>query len=152
MTRAAFFALGFLFATSAAVPAAPSAPVVAAPAVRSLVLIGIVTNTTHDVSAPARLELTFTGEKIAGTLVTDAPLAGTYPITGESTGAWCELNARPTPDTLLQLRGALSASDYRGTYVFGGKNERVQYGQFQFKPAAPKSTPAPSPADAPAAR
>jgi hypothetical protein len=39
----------------------------------------------------------------------------------------------PTPETTVQLRGALSATEFRGTYIFGGGGERVQYGRFQGK-------------------
>ena len=113
---------------------------------RSLVLTGSVTNTTYDLTAPARIELTIDGDTLTGWLQSEPPLPGRYPVNGSTTGAWCELVGKPTPETTLQFRGLLSAADYRGTYIFGGKGERVQYGRFHFKPS---TTPAPAAPPAP---
>ncbi|CAM3154787.1 hypothetical protein [Rariglobus hedericola] len=96
-------------------------------------LAGTVTNTTHDVTAPVKMELIITDDgKITGWLVVEAPLqAGRWPLTGSRKGAWCEVTCKQSADTATQFRGALSATVFRGTYIFGGKGELVQYGRFQ---------------------
>lgn len=99
-------------------------------------LAGTVSNTTHEATAPVTLELVLAddGEKITGWITVEAPLTpGRWPFTGTRKGAWCEITYQPTPETQVQFRGALSATEFRGTYVFGGKGELVQYGRFQVK-------------------
>ncbi len=102
-------------------------------------LAGTVTNTTHEATAPMTLELVMAdGGKITGWITIEKPLTpGRWPVTGTRKGAWCEITYQPTPETEVKFRGALSATEFRGTYVFGGKGELVQYGRFQAKPAAP---------------
>jgi hypothetical protein len=104
-------------------------------AAESRTLTGSVTNTTHDVTAPMTLELVLgDDDKVSGWITISAPLqAGRWPVTGIRKGAWCEVSYQPTPDTQTQFRGALSTEEFRGTYVFGGKGELVQYGRFQAK-------------------
>ncbi|MBC8041356.1 MAG: hypothetical protein H7Y06_12495 [Opitutaceae bacterium] len=98
-------------------------------------LAGTVTNTTHEATAPVTLELVFgDDDKITGWITIEKPLTpGRWPITGTRKGAWCEVRYQPTPETQVQFHGALSATEFRGTYVFGGKGELVQYGRFQTK-------------------
>jgi hypothetical protein len=110
----------------------------AAIAGESRVMTGTVTNTTHDVSAPVTIELVFEGDNVSGWLTTEAPLqAGRWPITGVRKGAWCEVICHQAPETRTHFRGVLGATEYRGTYVFSGKNEQAQYGRFHAK--APKT-------------
>jgi hypothetical protein len=109
---------------------------VTATAAETRTLTGTVTNTTHEVTAPVKLELVLAddGKTFTGWITVEAPLTpGRWPVTGTRQGAWCELSYKPTPDTTVQFRGALSATEYRGTYIFGGKGELVQYGRFQTK-------------------
>lgn len=130
----------FLALTAARLPAA--APVAPAP----LVLAGQITNTTHDVTAPARFELTFTEDTIGGFLTVEKPLlAGRWPVEGTRRGAWLEIICRQTPTTRVVFRGVLSATELRGTYIFGGGGELVQYGRFQTatQPAQPLLPPSP---------
>ncbi len=103
-------------------------------------LAGTVTNTTHEAAAPVTLELILGDDgKITGWITIEKPLTpGRWPVTGTRQGAWCEVTYHPTPETAVQFRGALSATEFRGTYVFGGKGELVQYGRFQVRQAATK--------------
>lgn len=109
--------------------------VCSANAAETRTLAGTVTNTTHEVTAPVTLELILADDgKITGWITVDKPLTpGRWPVTGTRKGAWCEISYQPTAETQVQFRGALSTSEYRGTYVFGGKGELVQYGRFQTK-------------------
>lgn len=124
-------------APPAAAPASPAAPT-------SLVLAGQITNTTHDVTAPGRFELTFTGDTIGGFLAVEKPLLeGRWPVEGTRRGAWIEIVCRQTPTTRIVFRGVLSATELRGTYLYGGGGELVQYGRFQAtaQPAQPLLPP-----------
>lgn len=105
----------------------------AADAAETRTLTGTVTNTTAGVAATAEWELVLADDgTITGWITISAPLtSGRWPVTGMLKGAWCELTYRPTPETAVQLRGVLSATEFRGTYVFGGGGERVQFGRFQ---------------------
>lgn len=125
-TFLAFLALAFAFTASSA------------RAAETRTLAGTVTNTTHEVSAPFSLELIFADDgSITGWITVEAPLdAGRWPLTGSRKGAWCELTYQPKPETQLQFRGALGSQEFRGTYVFGGKGELVQYGRFSAKMSA----------------
>lgn len=122
----------FLFALILAVAAS------AAFATETRTLAGTVTNTTHEATAPLTLELVMADDgKITGWITIEKPLIpGRWPVTGTRKGAWCEVSYQPTPETEVQFRGALSATEFRGTYVFGGKGELVQYGRFQAKLAS----------------
>lgn len=125
------------------VPILALAFVVLAPAARAAetrTLAGTVTNTTHEVSAPFSLELVLADDgAITGWVTVEKPLTpGRWPITGTRKGAWCDFTYRPTPETQVQFRGALGPSEFRGTYVFGGKGELVQYGRFSAKNAVTK--------------
>ena len=98
----------------------------------TLILTGTITNTTHDVSGPARFELTFEGDTLRGFLSVEAPLlAGRWPVTGTRQGAWCELACQQSATTRTIFRGVLSSTELRGTYVYGGNGELVQYGRFR---------------------
>lgn len=103
---------------------------VAAPEAR--VFAGHVVNTTHDVKAAARFELEFHGEAVRGFLVVEPPLkAGRWPVEGRRRGAWCEVACRQEEDTRTVFRGVLDDTGYRGTFVFGGGGQLVQYGRFE---------------------
>ena len=104
-------------------------------------LAGTVTNTTHEATAPVTLELTLGDDgQITGWITIEKPLTpGRWPVTGTRKSAWCEITYQPTPETEVTFRGALSATEFRGTYVFGGKGELVQYGRFQAKLAGSPS-------------
>jgi hypothetical protein len=130
-----FAALLALLVFTAAPPAAAAPPPV--------VLAGQITNTTRDVTAPARFELTFTGDTIGGFLTVEKPLLeGRWPVEGTRRGAWLEIVCRQTPTTRIVFRGVLSATELRGTYIFGGGGELVQYGRFHATaPPAPPSLP-----------
>lgn len=144
MTRRPLLAVVALFASLTA-PLIAAAPPAAAPAAPTpLVLAGQITNTTHDVTAPARFELTFTGDTIGGFLAVEKPLLeGRWPIEGTRRGAWLEIVCRQTPTSRVVFRGVLSATELRGTYIFGGGGELVQYGRFQAtaQPAQPLLPP-----------
>ncbi len=132
------FAFASLFSLAAAAQPVPAIPA----ASTSLTLAGEITNTTHDVTAPVRFELTFADGPITGFLSVDKPLlAGRWPVEGTRRGAWLEIVCRQTPATRLVLRGVLSATDLRGTYIFGGAGELVQYGRFQAKVIPVAATP-----------
>jgi hypothetical protein len=133
-----FAALLALLVFTAAPPAAAAPPPV--------VLAGQITNTTRDVTAPARFELTFTGDTIGGFLTVEKPLLeGRWPVEGTRRGAWLEIVCRQTPTTRIVFRGVLNATELRGTYIFGGGGELVQYGRFQAtaQPAPPSLPPSP---------
>jgi len=102
----------------------------AAPEAR--VLAGHVMNTTHDVRAAARFELEFEGETVHGFLVVEPPLkAGRWPVEGRRRGAWCEVVCRQEEGTRTVFRGVLNETGYRGTFIFGGGGQLVQYGRFE---------------------
>ena len=126
--RSRLAAIVFSIGAGAALAAAP------ATAPQSLTLTGTVTNTTHLATAPATFELIFDGDKITGWLTTAAPLdAGRWPIEGLRQGAWVEVNCSQAKDTRTQFRGVLSPTEFRGTYLFGGKGLLIQYGKFSAK-------------------
>ena len=112
---------------------------------RLLVLSGTVTNTTGDVSAPARLELSIDGENVSARLVTFPPLTGTGALTGRLLDGWCELTGQLDGGFALKFFGVLNAHDFRGTYTATPENGGMQYGRFVFAPAAtnPPSAAAP---------
>lgn len=121
------------------------APADAAP--ESIQLVGPITNTTRDVSAPGKFELTFEGETIRGFLTLEAPLgAGRWPVEGTRRGAWCEMTCAQTSGTRIVFRGVLSATELRGTFIVGGGGAIVQYGRFQAAAAAAPSMSGASPA------
>lgn len=102
----------------------------------TLALRGTVTNTTHEITAPAQLELEFTGDTVTGFLSVDKPLhAGRWPVTGSRRGAWCELVCVQVEKTQIVFRGVIGEGRYRGTYSFRGDDVVTQYGQFDL--AAP---------------
>jgi hypothetical protein len=119
----------FLFTLLLAVAAS------AAFAAETRTLAGTVTNTTHEATAPMTLELVIADDDtVTGWITVEKPLTpGRWPVTGTRKGAWCDITYQPTPETQVRFRGALSAKEFRGTYVFGGKGELVQYGRFQTK-------------------
>ena len=146
MTRRHLLAVAALLALLAAplIAAAPATPTPPAAAPTPLVLAGQITNTTHDVTASARFELTFTGDTIGGFLAVEKPLLeGRWPVEGTRRGAWIEIVCRQTPTTRIVFRGVLSAPELRGTYLDGGGGELVQYGRFQatVQPAQPLLPP-----------
>lgn len=111
-------------------------PLLAAAPAETLTLRGTVTNTTHDMTAPAQLELTFTGDKISGFLTVEQPLhAGRWPVAGMRRGAWCEIGCVQAEKTRVTFRGVLGAERYRGTYSFIGDTVVTQYGQFDLTAA-----------------
>lgn len=110
-----------LLGTTIALAAAP----------QTIVLVGELTNTTADVSAPARLTLEVTDGKVRARLVTQAPLTGTGELTGVLEGGWCELRGALGEGVTLRLRGGLNERDFRGTYVAAVEGSLVQYGRFQ---------------------
>ncbi|GAB1489781.1 hypothetical protein MASR2M8_22350 [Opitutaceae bacterium] len=113
---------------AAALHAAAPAPLPA----DTRLLKGTLENTTHAVSAPARFELTFEGEAVRGFLTVEAPLkAGRFPVEGTKRGAWCEVICRYEDGTRTVFRGVIDDTGYRGTYVFGGGGQLVQYGRFE---------------------
>lgn len=98
----------------------------------ALVLTGEVTNTTHNVSAPVRFELTFADGKITGFMTVEPPLmAGRWPVEGERRGAWCEIVCRQTEDTKTVFQGVLSETSFRASFVVGGGGNMVEYGRVQ---------------------
>lgn len=103
----------------------------AAPATRTLSLAGTLTNTTADVTGPATLELALQGETATATLKASAPLVGNGKLTGNFRQGWLELRGRLDEGFDIQLRGALNARDYRGTYIAAVPGTPVQYGKFE---------------------
>ena len=110
-----------LFAAAATATAAP----------RTLVLTGTLTNTTVEISAPARLELTLDGETVSARLVTSPPLTGTGSLTGRCVEGWCDLSGSLDGGFTVKFRGVLNARDFRGTYVATPPSGAVQYGRFE---------------------
>jgi hypothetical protein len=106
---------------------------------RTLVLTGTVTNTTGDVTAPARLELTLDGETISARLVTSPPLTGTGVLTGRCLDGWCDLSGTVDGGFALTFRGVLNARDFRGTYTAVPPRGPLQYGRFLLAPAVTAS-------------
>ncbi len=111
------------------------------PAAETLVLVGTVTNTTHDVSAPLQFELEWgedDAEGVTGFMTVEAPLtAGRWPVTGRRRGAWVELHAEQIEGTRTILRGVLDDQGRLvGTFHFGGGGYMVQFGRFQAKVVA----------------
>lgn len=104
----------------------------AAPAPVLEVHRGTIENTTHTVSAAAVFELTFDGETVRGFLTVEAPLkAGRFPIEGTRRGAWCEVVCPYGDGSRTVFRGVIDERSYRGTFVYGGGGELVQYGRFE---------------------
>lgn len=99
--------------------------------------IGEIVNTTHDVTAPIRLELVVEGERLTGHVEVEPPLsAGRWPLEGRRTGAWCEFVVKQSPTTQTLFRVVWGTDgQLRGTYVFGGEGEWVQYGRLAAKRA-----------------
>ena len=118
-----------------------AAAVTATAAPRTLVLTGTLTNTTGEVSAPARLELTLEGDNVSARLVTSPPLTGTGSLTGRCVEGWCDLSGSLDGGFAVKFRGVLNARDFRGTYVATPPSGAVQYGRFELAPiAAPPAT------------
>lgn len=114
---------------AATLPAATPAPS-AKPAVE--LFAGTIENTTHAVTAPGVFALTFEGEAVRGFLTVEAPLkAGRFPVEGTRRGAWCEVICRYDDGTRTVFRGVVDERGYRGTFVFGGGGQLVQYGRFE---------------------
>lgn len=108
-----------------------AAGAIAAPAPRAVSLYGTVINTTGDVEAKARITLTVDGERVKGTLATEAPLTGSGPLEGSFRNGWLELSGKLKEGLSIQFRGALNSVDYRGTYIAAVPGTPVQYGKFQ---------------------
>lgn len=106
---------------------------------RTVSLTGTLTNTTGDVAAPARLDITQEGEKLSARLVTSPPLTGTGTLTGCCLEGWCELSGSLDGGFTVKFRGVLSAREFRGTYLVRPGQGQTQYGRFDFSPAAPAS-------------
>ena len=102
---------------------------------RPVSLTGTLTNTTGDIAAPARLELTRDGEKLSARLVTLPPLTGTGELTGRWLDGWCELGGLLDGGFTVKFRGVWSARVFRGTYTARPERGPVQYGRFEFVPA-----------------
>lgn len=93
---------------------------------------GTIENTTHAVSGAGLFELTFEGEAVRGFLTIEAPLkAGRFSVEGTKRGAWCEVICRYDDGTRTVFRGVIDDRGYRGTYVYGGGGQLVQYGRFE---------------------
>lgn len=117
--------LAMILLCAAGLAAAP------APAARVLSLYGAITNTTGEVEARARIALTIQGEKVTGTLGTEAPLSGSGALEGRFRNGWLELSGKLSEGSTIQFRGALNSVDYRGTYLVATAGTMVQYGKFQ---------------------
>lgn len=109
---------------------------------RLLVLSGTVINTSGDISAPARIELSIEGETVTAQLVTSPPLSGTGPLSGRQLDGWCELSGKLNGFT-LKFRGVLNSRDFRGTYTATPEQGPVQYGRFIFTPGELTAAPTP---------
>ncbi|MEO6995276.1 MAG: hypothetical protein ABI273_16840 [Lacunisphaera sp.] len=103
---------------------------------RTISLAGTVTNTTANLTAPARLDLTQEGKTIHASIVTSPPLSGTGTMTGRCLDGWCELSGDVVEGFSFKFRGVLTADGFRGTYVVTPKQGQTQYGRFEFVPAA----------------
>lgn len=103
----------------------------AASAARSVVLAGTLTNTTADADGQARLALSIVGEQVTATLKCEPPLTGSGKLQGSFRNGWLELSGKLDEGFTVQLRGALNARDYRGTYLAAVAGSPVQYGKFQ---------------------
>ena len=102
---------------------------------RTISLVGTVTNTTGEITAPASLEITQDGDKISAKLVTAPPLSGTGVLTGRCLDGWCDLSGNLDGGFTAKFRGVLNARAFRGTYVVTPKQGQTQYGRFDFSPA-----------------
>ncbi len=121
-TLARLVALILATALHAAVPGSSPAPET---------FQGTIENTTHALSAPGRFELTFDGENVRGFLTIEAPLrAGRFSVEGTRRGAWCEVICRYDDGTRTVFRGVIDERGYRGTFIYGGGGQLVQYGRF----------------------
>ncbi len=103
---------------------------------RTISLTGTVTNTTGNVTAPAKIEIIQDGETLRASIVTSPPLTGTGTMTGRWLDGWCELSGDVKEGFSLKFRGVLNAHGFRGTYVVTPKQGQTQYGRFEFTPAA----------------
>lgn len=93
---------------------------------------GTIENTTHAMSAAGRFELSFDGETVSGFLTIEAPLkAGRFSVEGTKRGAWCEVICRYEDGTRTVFRGVVDERGYRGTFIYGGGGQLVQYGRFE---------------------